>query len=403
MKKFKIGRNDPCPCGSGKKFKKCCGIGSAPLWRQPNPRGVTTQKESWPKSSIPPKVMRRFVDHERRDHERVRRFGHVRPEIAVDFQGYKFVAVGNKLYYKRSDRCRFFTDFLMDYVPWVFGREWFEKEVARPPEVRHPVMQWRVKGMRFMNSQPKRPDGTYEAFPSGFMAAYLTFAYDLYVVDHNARLDARMLERLMHSDQFQGARHELFAEATCLRAGFQVQHEDETDLSRRHAEFNATHMATGQKISVEAKSKHRAGVLGQAGARQAANELNLRFGRLLNDAVGKNVPHPLVVFLDTNLPFEVADRLFERPTGNPQVPARHLITLLDSLREEHGGKDPINLVIFSNHPHHYTKDEEIDPRKHIMSVFSQIPLKPIAHPEALLALHQGANLYGNIPDEFPKE
>lgn len=23
----KIGRNDPCPCGSGKKYKKCCGIG----------------------------------------------------------------------------------------------------------------------------------------------------------------------------------------------------------------------------------------------------------------------------------------------------------------------------------------------------------------------------------------
>lgn len=22
-----IGRNDPCPCGSGKKFKKCCGAG----------------------------------------------------------------------------------------------------------------------------------------------------------------------------------------------------------------------------------------------------------------------------------------------------------------------------------------------------------------------------------------
>ncbi|MDG2285973.1 MAG: SEC-C metal-binding domain-containing protein [Alphaproteobacteria bacterium] len=22
--KQKVGRNDPCPCGSGKKFKKCC-------------------------------------------------------------------------------------------------------------------------------------------------------------------------------------------------------------------------------------------------------------------------------------------------------------------------------------------------------------------------------------------
>jgi uncharacterized protein YecA (UPF0149 family) len=24
--KTKVGRNDPCPCGSGKKYKKCCGM-----------------------------------------------------------------------------------------------------------------------------------------------------------------------------------------------------------------------------------------------------------------------------------------------------------------------------------------------------------------------------------------
>jgi len=24
-KVVKIGRNEPCPCGSGKKYKKCCG------------------------------------------------------------------------------------------------------------------------------------------------------------------------------------------------------------------------------------------------------------------------------------------------------------------------------------------------------------------------------------------
>jgi len=24
----KVGRNDPCPCGSGKKYKHCCGAGS---------------------------------------------------------------------------------------------------------------------------------------------------------------------------------------------------------------------------------------------------------------------------------------------------------------------------------------------------------------------------------------
>jgi preprotein translocase subunit SecA len=27
--KKKVGRNDPCPCGSGKKYKKCCGQATA--------------------------------------------------------------------------------------------------------------------------------------------------------------------------------------------------------------------------------------------------------------------------------------------------------------------------------------------------------------------------------------
>lgn len=26
VKEVKVGRNDPCPCGSGKKYKKCCGV-----------------------------------------------------------------------------------------------------------------------------------------------------------------------------------------------------------------------------------------------------------------------------------------------------------------------------------------------------------------------------------------
>ena len=29
-RRSKIGRNDPCPCGSGLKYKRCCGTGRAP-------------------------------------------------------------------------------------------------------------------------------------------------------------------------------------------------------------------------------------------------------------------------------------------------------------------------------------------------------------------------------------
>jgi uncharacterized protein len=30
LRSTKVGRNDPCPCGSGKKFKKCCGSPALP-------------------------------------------------------------------------------------------------------------------------------------------------------------------------------------------------------------------------------------------------------------------------------------------------------------------------------------------------------------------------------------
>ncbi|MFL9936308.1 SEC-C metal-binding domain-containing protein [Paraburkholderia sp. RL18-103-BIB-C] len=30
MQSEKVGRNDACPCGSGKKYKKCCGASVLP-------------------------------------------------------------------------------------------------------------------------------------------------------------------------------------------------------------------------------------------------------------------------------------------------------------------------------------------------------------------------------------
>jgi hypothetical protein len=38
-KKEVVGRNEPCPCGSGKKFKRCCGVDAAPKLFTPDPAG----------------------------------------------------------------------------------------------------------------------------------------------------------------------------------------------------------------------------------------------------------------------------------------------------------------------------------------------------------------------------
>jgi hypothetical protein len=401
MKKQKIGRNDLCPCGNGKKFKKCHGASSASQNPPPSVSPIQVTKITvHPMNTVPPGVLAKAMDnireHERHEQERFRRYGLVRPEIAAEYHGYKFVAIGNKLLYMPKDKCRFLTDVLLEYVPKLFEREWFENEIAESPNERHPVMQWRIRGMNYMKSQPRLPDGSYAGMPTGPLMAYLTFAYDLYVVAHNSRLDQRLVDRLKQKDQFQGARHELFAEATCLRAGFQIEHENEEDRSSRHAEFTATHLATGQTISVEAKSKHRPGVLGQAGTPQPSHDLNLRFGYLLRDAVAKNPARPLVVFLDMNMPFEAANRFL-----GPQPPHPFIMRTLNQMRKEHGGKDPITQLVMTNHPSHYTKDLEIAHRPHVLSQISLIPLKP-ARMEALMAINDATNLYGNIPQELPK-
>lgn len=385
----KIGRNEPCPCGSGKKYKKCCG-NRTPAARTGGPPPEVIQK-----------IVKHFKEQEIQEQERVKRFGHVLPIMAIDAWGKKIIGVGNKLYWKPSDRCKYVPDFLRDYVPTLFGSEWHEEQSAKPPDEWHPLLQWRVKALSYMSKQPQMPDGSNAGLPSGFVAAYFTFGWDLFTVEQNSRLDARLLERLKNHEQFQGARHELFAEATCLRAGFQIEHEDEQDATRKHAEFTATQKATGQKISVEAKSKHRMGVLGRAGTLQSANELSLRFGELLNKAAQKNPLHPLVVFLDTNLPASAADRLFaSTSTDDPFVPQPQFDTMFAKIQRAYGG-DPFSLVVFTNHPHHYTTEEEVDPRKHLLTVRFNAPLNRVVHAEALAALHEAAALYGNIPNEFP--
>jgi hypothetical protein len=62
------------------------------------------------------------------------------------------------------------------------------------------------------------------------------------------------------------------------------------------------HVVTGQFLSVEAKSRHRQGVLGMPGMPE--EKPDFRLGPLINDAVAKRSDYPLVIFVDTNLPFK---------------------------------------------------------------------------------------------------
>jgi hypothetical protein len=143
----------------------------------------------------------------------------------------------------------------------------------------------------------------------------------------------------------------VFAQATCLRAGFSIIRENEKDRTRKHVEFIAIHKATGQHVLVEAKSRHRAGVMGQPGTTTSPD---IKFRRLVNDAVKKDPNNPLAIFVDTNLPAHRAELFYAPRSKNPLVPSRATTALMDAVRKDYGGVDPYNMLVFSNHPQHYS-------------------------------------------------
>ena len=95
------------------------------------------------------------------------------------------------------------------------------------------------------------------------------------------------------------------------------------------------------------------------------------------------------------MPFQSGYRLLSRLPPHPLI-----LQTLERITKAHGGQDPINLVLFTNHAQHYTKDEELAQQPPWLTSISKVPLKPVPI-NILWALAQAANLYGNIPVELP--
>jgi hypothetical protein len=119
-------------------------------------------------------------ERQRAEQDRRQRFGEVRPFIHADWQGEKWIAVGNELYH--SDKWKTPVDFLCDYPKHVLTPAWGKQELAKPLAERHPVMQWYDSMCQHQANQVLGPDGVYSMMPNGATRAYLHFSYDLYTL-----------------------------------------------------------------------------------------------------------------------------------------------------------------------------------------------------------------------------
>lgn len=331
----RTGRNEPCPCGSGKKFKKCHGASFQ----------MRVPPDFNPLSD--PEVRKRIEQMKGARIQREKQQGLGRPIISFVFKGYRLVAVGNRLHWKKEEKWQAFNDFLSSYIRGLFGQEWADVEMKKNPDDRHPLVQWYGSVCEEQRKAFKNEGEPFYTPLTGAMFAYLTLSYNLYLIAHNIHLvhgeglHKRLIERLKDKESFYPAFYETMVVASFIKAGFQVQLEDENDSTTQHGEFVAFSTKTKQKYSVEAK--HR-----QIGKQHVAVR------NQLYNALRKEIPHKRVIFINLNMPRNVEDEDKGR-----------LKWLDDVLREMRAGEKTITVngkpapeayVFITNHPFLYNLD-----------------------------------------------
>lgn len=328
-----LSKNSKCSCGSGKKYRKCCRKGrvSAPNYE---------------------KVIQIFQKKEKEKQLFEEKYGHARPPISVKMDGKVLSVVGGSIYMQTREGRYTFLHLLHDHALLFFGTDYLEQEEGKPLELRHPAIQWMQAYVDHSQETNLSFDRIASGSQIGASAAWGRFAYDLFTIRDNVRLESRLKKRLLTIKDFQSARHELWVAALCVAAGFDIEFEDESDNSNKHPEFIAIDRKSSIRIAVEAKSRHRRGIKGFSSGSETKIGERVDIRGIVLDAYKKSGDIPLYVFIDVNLP-PVSRDDFSRWLGEIDS------TMNDLATEGYADPCPANIVFFNNDPSHFLADSPI--------------------------------------------
>jgi len=188
-----------------------------------------------------------------------------------------------------------FFDFLGDYIKRTLGEAWGNDELKKPFVDRQSILKWYHHVCELQRKYITTPGKVYSGPMTGAASAYYRLAYNLYFIAHNGTdIQTRLLSRLRNPEHFPGAFFETQVAAWLIRAGFELEFENESDRSTLHCEFTATYPSSKVQFSVEAKSRH------PGKNNQCPKSLNV--GRQLRLALEKKANYTRLVFLDLNHP-----------------------------------------------------------------------------------------------------
>jgi hypothetical protein len=305
----------------------------------------------------PPEVLQKarqiFRDREEKRRSYKERFGYGRTPVCARMGDKWMVAVGGGIYRQIQEGEYGFLNVIHDYALTFLSVPFLVAEEAKPSPSRHPAVRWMNTYVDLRQRLDAEGNADYRAGQIGAGAEWFRFAYDVFMISDNSKLEARLKRRLLDPKTFQAARHELRVAALCVVAGFDVNFENEEDNSTGHTEFIAVDRLSPAKISVEAKSRHRRGVQGFEGGQDIEPGDRVDVRGIVLEAYRKKADFPLYVFVDANLPPVVNGAVWQRWMGEIEQ------TMSDLAAEGYANPCPANIVFFMNDPSHYLADDGI--------------------------------------------
>ena len=307
-----------------------------------------------PPKELLEKIAEAFQQKEAKRRAFTERYGHIKPPNVIRCFDNKTASVlEGGIYFQTRDTTYYFTNVIHDHALIFLGDQFLEQEEAGPFEERHPVMQWMQMTCDDDAAKQKQDPVDRLDRRRGVGMAWFRFAYDLYTIRDNTKLEAILKKRLMNREKFQAARHELRVAAICIAAGFNIDFEDETDVNTSHPEFIASDRFSSTKIAVEAKSQHRNGVLGFKGGKDIVIGSEVGAKNIVLKAYKKEVSLPFYVFVDVNLPPSETEEQFQswlKEIYNTMITLAH---------DGYANPCPANTVFFCNDPSHFIIDRPV--------------------------------------------
>jgi hypothetical protein len=205
-------------------------------------------------------------------------------------------------------------------------------------------------------------------------------------------LPNELLQRLRNRDQFQGARYEIAIAAIFARIDCEITFFGREAVGTKHPEFTARFRPTGASLSVEAKSRHRPGVLHQPGVLDPQTALRGDIGRLLREALQQDPgDQPFLVFIDLNAP----------PTPGVQIGDKSWFGDIRGVIQNYGlptaeRPSPLTLVGVTNFGDHYRPDHLPSPPEFLL--IQPTVSRNEADQEVITRLGQAMNHYGLVPN-----